>query len=231
MVIALMISRLRCRIAFTAVLLGFTLLAAACQRVPLLAPSGSTITLIAGATALPPNGSTDIIAQVIEASGTPPQRGTTVSFVTTMGTIQPTEAETDISGRVTVKFNAGAGSGTANISAISGGVAVTSTAAVKILIGTAAVGSVRMSASPTLLPATGGSSIITAQALDINGNALNAVTVAFSTTAGSLDQAFGVTDQNGTTSTTLRTSTAATVTAAVGAAGGSTTPPDRKSVV
>lgn len=225
MVIALMISRLRCRIAFTAVLLGFTLLAAACQRVPLLAPSGSTITLIAGATALPPNGSTDIIAQVIEASGTPPQRGTTVSFVTTMGTIQPTEAETDISGRVTVKFNAGAGSGTANISAISGGVAVTSTAAVKILIGTAAVGSVRMSASPTLLPATGGSSIITAQALDINGNALNAVTVAFSTTAGSLDQAFGVTDQNGTTSTTLRTSTAATVTAAVGAAGGSTTPP------
>jgi hypothetical protein len=224
MFIALMISRLRRRLACIAVLLAFALLAAACDRVPLLAPSGSTITLIAGATALPVNGSTDIIAQVIEASGTPPQRGTTVSFVTTLGSIQPTQAETDISGRVTVKFLAGSGSGTANISAISGGVAVTSTAAVKILIGTAAVGSVRMSASPTLLPATGGSSVVTAQALDINGNPLNAVTVSFSTTAGTLDQAFGLTDQNGTTSTTLRTSTAATVTAAVGAAGGSSTP-------
>src|SRR5215211_2398433 len=79
-------------------------LSVTCQRVPLLAPSGSTITLTTGVSALPVNGSADIIAQVIEPSGTPPQNGTHVSFTTTMGTIQPAEAETDISGRVVAKF-------------------------------------------------------------------------------------------------------------------------------
>jgi hypothetical protein len=231
MVIALMISRLQPPLAFTLLLLGVAIGTGGCQRVPLLAPSGSTITLVAGATALPINGTTDVIAQVIEPSGTPPQRGTTVSFVTTLGSIQPADAETDVSGRVTVKFLAGSGSGTANISAISGGVSASAAGAIKILIGTAAVGNVRVTASPTLLPANGGAATITAQALDINGNPLNAVPVAFSTTAGTLDSNLAITDQNGTASTTLRTSTAATVTAAVGAqagsssGGGTTTPP------
>src|SRR5215216_4417827 len=121
MLIVLMVSRLRRRISFVTVLLGVALLAAGCQKVPLLAPSGSTITLIASSTALPLNGTTDIIAQVIEPSGTPPHSGTRVTFTTNLGTIQPAEAETDISGRVVVKFIAGAGSGTATITAISGG--------------------------------------------------------------------------------------------------------------
>ena len=50
------------------IILGSALLTTACQKVPLLAPSGSTITLIASTTVLPINGSTDLIAQVIEAS-------------------------------------------------------------------------------------------------------------------------------------------------------------------
>ena len=192
---------------------------------PLLAPSGSIITLQTTATALPVNGSTDIIAQLIEPAGTPPQRGTLVSFTTTLGSIEPSQAETDISGRVVVKFLAGGGSGTATISAISGGVAVVAANALRILVGTAAVGSVRVSANPTLLPATGGSSTITAQALDINGNPLSSAPVNFSTTAGTLDQGFAITDQSGLASTVLRTSTQATVTAAIGAQAGSTTPP------
>ena len=48
---------------------------AACQKVPLLAPTGSTITLTASTTALSANGTTTIIAQVLEAAGTPPQIG------------------------------------------------------------------------------------------------------------------------------------------------------------
>jgi len=71
-------------------ILGLGLLPAltvACQKVPLLAPSGSTITLTSSATALPVNGSTQIIAQLIEPSGTPPHSGTRVSFTTTLGTV------------------------------------------------------------------------------------------------------------------------------------------------
>jgi hypothetical protein len=220
-----MITRVRRPSLFVAVTAAFAVLAASCEKVPLLAPSGSVITLVSPVTALPVNGSTDITAQLIEASGTPPQRGTTVSFTTTLGSIQPVDAETDLTGRVTVRFQAGTGSGTATITAISGGASVGSAGALKILIGTAGVGAVRVSANPTLVPATGGASTITAQVVDVNGNALVSAGVSFSTTAGALDQGFATTDQNGTASTILRTSTTATVTAAVGAQAGSTTPP------
>src|SRR5258707_547926 len=111
MVMVFMISRLRRGFALVVFVLGFALLTTACQKVPLLAPSGSNIQLTPGATALPANGSTGIIAQVIEASGTPPHSGTLVTFTTNLGSLQPSEAETDLSGRVTVKFLAGGTSG------------------------------------------------------------------------------------------------------------------------
>ncbi len=230
MVIAFMLSRLRRAVALAGVVFASALLVGGCQRVPLLAPSGSTITLIASATALPVNGSTTLIAQVIEASGTPPQQGTTVSFTTTLGSFQPSQAETDISGRAIVKFLAGTGSGSATITAISGGASVSSASALKILIGTAAVGRVIVSANPTLVPALGGTTTITAVIIDVNGNPLSAAPVSFSTTAGTLADAFVNADQSGLAQTTLRTSTAATVTASVGAqgapsSGGATTTP------
>src|SRR5919197_4391158 len=157
---------------FCALLLSVGALTSACHGVPLLAPSGSTITLTALATALPVNGSTKIIAQVIEPAGTPPQHGTQLTFTTTLGTIVPSVAETDASGRIEVTFNAGNQNGTATIVAISGGVSASGTNAVKIAIGTAAVGRVVLAANPTLVPANGGSSTITASVFDINGNAL-----------------------------------------------------------
>ena len=63
----------RTRILFAILFAADCALSVACQRVPLLAPSGSTITLTSAATALPLNGTAEIIAQVIEPSGTPPQ--------------------------------------------------------------------------------------------------------------------------------------------------------------
>src|SRR5882672_12485716 len=105
-----MISRLCFRSAVTAALLGFALLTGACSKVPLLAPSGSQIILTSAATALPVNGTADIIAQVLEAAGTPPQDGTLVTFTTTLGTIEPSEARTS-GGRVIVKFRAGTSNG------------------------------------------------------------------------------------------------------------------------
>jgi hypothetical protein len=220
---AFMISR--GRLAALSLLSALLLLGeAACQRVPLLAPSGSVITLTSSATVLPFNGSTLIQAQVIEASGSPPHSGTHVTFTTTLGAIQPSDGETDSSGLVKVTFVAGAQSGTATITAISGGASVSATGAVKILVGAAAVGRVNVSANPATVPATGGSTTISASVLDVNGNQLSSVPVSFVTTAGTLSASQVITDSNGIAQTTLTTVTSATVTASVGAQG-STTPP------
>ena len=224
MLMVFMIPRRRSS-ALRALLAMSALLTVACERVPLLAPSGSTITLTALATALPTNGSTDLIAQVIESGGTPPHSGTLVTFTTSIGTVQPSSAETDVSGRVQVKFLAGTGSGTATITAISGGVSASGTNAIKILVGAAAVGRVIVSANPTLVPALGGTTAITAVVLDINGNPLSSVPVSFSTTAGSLANSVVNADQNGQAQTTLTTAQTATVTASVGATAPATTPP------
>ncbi len=83
---------------------AFSLLVSACEKVPLMAPAGSTIILTASTNALPVNATTDIIAQVLEAAGTPPHSGTLVTFTTTLGAMQPAEARTDVGGRVVVRF-------------------------------------------------------------------------------------------------------------------------------
>jgi Big-like domain-containing protein/PKD domain-containing protein len=214
--------------SLTALLVSF---AASCQRVPLLAPSGSTITLTTTATALPINGTADLIAQVIEAAGTPPHSGTHVSFTTSLGTIEPSEAETDINGRAQVKFNAGNISGVATITASSGNAqgpaasssssgsssSTTTTGSSRtIAIGTAAVGRITLSANPSTISSNGGSSTILANVVDINGNPLAKVSVAFSTSAGVLSTAAADTDANGLAQSTLTTSVEATVTATAG---------------
>ncbi len=198
---------------------SLSIFAAGCQKVPLLAPSGSTITLTVAATALPVNGTAQLIAQVIEASGTPPHSGTEVTFTTSLGTIEPSTASTDASGRAVVTFKAGNSNGTATITAISGGASVSGNNAVKIAIGTAAVGHVNVSASPATIPAIGGSSTIIANIVDINGNPLTNALVNFSTTAGSLSSTAVNTDQNGVAQTQLTTGLQATVTASVGGQG------------
>ncbi len=195
-----------------------------CERVPLLAPSGSTLTLTSPTTALPINGTAPIGVQVIEPSGTPPHSGTHVTFTTTLGTLFPTEAETDSSGQAIVQFRAGTASGTATISAISGGATVGATGMLKILVGTAAVGKVVINASPSLVPSLGGSSTISTQVYDVNGNVLAAAPVSFSTTAGVLSSTLAVTDGNGAASVVLNTSTQAVVTASVGSTAPATPP-------
>ena len=215
MLMVFMISRLR-RPALAALMAGVAILTIACQKVPLLAPSGSTITLTALATALPSNGTTDIIAQVIESSGTPPHSGTHITFTTNLGSVQPSEADTDIGGRVTVKYIAGAGSGTATITAISGGVSASGTNAIKIAVGAAAAASIGVNASPGTVPAAGGTSTISAKVLDTNGNLLPGVPVTFSTDNGSLSATVASTDGTGTATTQLTTNKTAKVTATTG---------------
>lgn len=220
-------ARGRARLACVLTSLFSLALVVGCEKVPLLAPAGSTITLTSSATTLPINGTTTIVAQVLEGSGTAPHSGTNVTFTTTLGTIQPPQVSTDTGGRAVVTFVAGNASGTAVITALSGGASVSTANAVKILVGTAAVGRVLVAANPVLVPALGGSSTISATVLDINGNALPSALVTFTTTSGNLSSGIGTTDINGSAQTVLTTFSAATVTASVGAqgsTGGGTSP-------
>ena len=94
-------------------LVAVALAATACDKVPLTAPSESTITLFATATSVSSTGSTDIVATVIEEAGTAVQNGTVVSFTTTLGRIEPSDARTQ-NGKVTVKFTGDGRSGTSH---------------------------------------------------------------------------------------------------------------------
>ena len=112
------------------------MLAVACDKVPLLAPQESTITLSSASTVVQANGTTEIRAMVLEPSGTPVQNGTTVMFTTNLGTLLPVEART-LNGVATVQFLGNGQSGTATIKAISGGAA---SEALELSVGAGAAG-------------------------------------------------------------------------------------------
>lgn len=200
-------------------------LSVACQKVPLLAPAGSTIVLTTAASTLPINGSTDVIAQLMESGGVPPHEGTRVTFTTSLGRLQPSEADTDVSGRAIVKFIA-TSSGVASITALSGGTAIAAANAVKIQVGAAAVGAVALQANPTTLPSAGGTTDLTATVSDTSGNVLPGVPVNFSidtsgtgsTGAGSFTASTVTTDANGRATTQLTTNRTTTVAATAGIA-------------
>jgi len=94
--------------------------AAACDKVPLVAPIASTIAIAAADVALPVGGSTEVAAYVVEEAGTLVHDGTTVRFTATLGTVEPEEAQTR-GGVATTTFIAGSTPGTAKVVAVSGG--------------------------------------------------------------------------------------------------------------
>ena len=210
--------------------------ALACDKVPLLAPTGSVISLFATANTVPLNSEIEIVANVIEngvtstgtgtpgttpgtsptstttpGAGTPVQNGTLVSFTTTIGRIEPSEARTN-NGTVRVKFVSGGQSGIATITAFSGGA---SGKLENLKVGSAGVERVLISASPQTLSPFGGTSTITARVEDVSGTGLAGIPVTFSTDAGTLSPSSSTTDTAGNATTTLTTSRAAKVTANV----------------
>ena len=118
---------------------------AACDKVPLTAPTGSTVTLFSNTTIVPVNGTADITATVVETGGTLVQNGTLVTFTTTIGQIDPGEARTR-DGKVTVRLIAGTRSGRAVIRAFSGGI---TSGDLSVDIGGAAAGSINLTANPS----------------------------------------------------------------------------------
>jgi hypothetical protein len=203
-------------------------LVAACDKVPLLAPANSTITLSANATTIPSGGIVGLTAFVTESSGTAVQNGTMVRFTSTLGTVTPSEVQTT-NGLAVATFTAGSGSGVAEIHAVSGGATGTPTTGtntttcgtncVQITVGAAAVSAVSVRANPGTVPPGGGSVeiIATATGGGTNGNLpLASIPVSFSTTAGTLSAATALTDANGEARVQLTTTRKATVTASDG---------------
>ena len=177
----------------------------------------------------PLNGEIDIVATVIEngvtatapttpptpatpsaGAGTPVQNGTLVSFTTTIGRIEPREARTH-NGQVRVKFIANGQSGTATITAYSGG---TSGKLENLLVGFAAAERILVSAQN--LGPSGGSTPVTARVESAAGVGLAGIPVQFSTSTGTVNPTTVTTDANGVATTTLTSNVAATVTATAG---------------
>ena len=214
----------------TGLALATVLGAAACQKVPLLAPTGSVINLMVSSDTAALNSSIDVTAVIIEngqqssgtgtgstgtsvtGAGTPVHDGTLVSFTTTIGTIEPADARTS-NGRVTVKLTTGGTSGKATITAYSGGAKAT----IPLSIGAFNVNTVTLSANPQNLPSVGGKSTLTAFVQDVSGNGLPGIPVVFATSKGTLSPETATTDSSGLATSTLLTTQAASVTATAGA--------------
>lgn len=186
--------------------------AVACDKSPLFAPTQSTVTLAASRLVLPVNGVGEIIASVIEQSGTAVQNGTVVTFTSTLGTIEPREART-AGGKVTVRLHAGTESSTATVGAFSGDASADT---IDILIGGAAAADVIVTARPGTVSAKGGSVEIIASVADASGNRLSGVPVTFTASAGTLSRSSRVTDANGEARVTLQTNQQTTVTVTAG---------------
>jgi hypothetical protein len=199
------------------VALGLTaVLAVACDTVPLTAPGSSTVTITTAAGA--DGQSTAVTATILEPGGTPVQDGTTVRFSSSLGRMDPVEAQTKNS-VATSRFISNGDSGEATITVSSG----SATANVKFNIGLATIDSVTVRSSAGSVPATGGAVTITARVNATGGGPLGGVPVTFSTTAGSLSATRENTDGTGEASTRLTTDANATVTATAGTKSGTVT--------
>ncbi|HYN08610.1 MAG TPA: hypothetical protein VES67_14605 [Vicinamibacterales bacterium] len=110
--------------------------AGGCDKVALVAPTGSELTLVATAASVPADGSIEITAVIFEGGygpgsgqnsgtaitpgiGEPVRDGTNVAFVTTLGRFESAVATTT-DGKATVKFFGDGRAGTAKVTGVSG---------------------------------------------------------------------------------------------------------------
>jgi hypothetical protein len=192
-------------------------LVAGCDKVQLLAPTQSTITVSAGTRVLAPNGTTEITAIVTEQAGTPVQNGTTVRFSATVGRVDPVESQTR-NGVAVTTFFADNSSGVAVVRAISGAASggENNSNQLEITVGTAAVNTVTLRANPGTVGPNGGTVELIASVVAENGQPLQGIAVVFSADQGVLSSVNATTDANGEARTQLITSQQAVVSAAAG---------------
>jgi hypothetical protein len=223
---------------------GALSLAAACDKVPLLAPSGSVITLFPTATVVPVNGSIEIVATVIEngttSTPTTPTTPTTPGSPTTPTTPGTTTtnspgAGTPVHNGTVVNFTTTLGriepaeartqngqvrvrfiaSGQSGLATITAFSGGASGKIENLRVGTAGAERVIITATPQALGCTGGTTQINARVEDTSGAGIPSVPVQFTTTTGQLNPSTANTGDNGVATTQLTTTREAEVTANV----------------
>lgn len=204
-------------------LVVFGMAAAGCDKVPLTAPTNSSIMVSTSAALLPVGGNAQITAFVSEQAGTPVQNGTKVRFATNLGGFDPVEVDTR-NGFAVTTFNAGDITGVADVRAMSGAIGgstggtTTGGNMVQITIfDPQQVETVTLTANPGSVPSTGGTVELVATVVAVTGRPAIGVPVTFTASDGQLAAIRVVTDGVGQARTQLTTNRAATVTASTGA--------------
>ena len=188
----------------------------ACKKMPFYATDGTTLIISADKTFLKSGGDKATITVMgFNEAGEPLHDHTLIVFTATLGTI-PANMEM-LSGRATVEFVSGDRGGVAEIVARSGSISA-SPSPLEIAIGSGALETLTIHASPARLGAGGGQAEITMYAFDGYMNLLADIPVILSTSAGELDHgnAIRLTDKKGMVSEFLYTEETATVCAESG---------------
>ena len=182
------------------------LVVVSCDKMPLAAPTGSTVTVRAAETVLPTGGTTEITAFVSEEAGTPVQNGTVVRFSTNLGRLEPAETQTH-NGYATTRFLAGDIAGEAVIRAASGSTNIggndDAPNAAKIKVGAAAVETLTLRAVPQFVPFEGGTVQVIATVMGPANRALPGIPVNFGAAEGTLSDSLVLSDGNGEARTLL----------------------------
>ncbi len=243
----------RARLALAAAAAFGVIASGSCDKLPLLAPQGTVISLFSNSLVLPLNGSVQITATAIEAGAGAPTTPTTPPPTTpgTPGTPTTPAAPspgvpgtgTPVHNGTVITFTTTLGrlepaearthNGQANVSLVSAGASGTArvvafsggarSAELIIRVGSAASSRVILSATPAQLPAVGGTSQISARVEDTDGSAVTGAPVTFSTTSGNITPTTANTDNNGIALATLQANASADVTARSGSAEGKIT--------
>ena len=159
-----------------------------CKKVPFYAGEGATLTISADHTQLKTGGDrTRLTIMGFDGQGQALHDHTRVVFSATLGTMAPTDVEL-MAGSGAAEFISGDRGGVAEIRARSGNIKAEPDP-LQITIGAAALGSLSLSANPSRFDPGGGRSLIRAYAFDADGNLLEGIALALSSTSGYFENA------------------------------------------
>ncbi len=194
-----------------------------CKEGLLTAPDNSKLLVTINPASIPVGGQATIRVVGYKASGTVVPDGTKIFFASDIGTVEPVK-ETYNGMAEAIFLSNDNRSGTAVITITSGKAEVTPNP-VNITIGTAALKSLVLSATPSVLPPAGGFSTIRVTAYDQALNSLPNITIILSTDTGELNSKGNplITGAGGKVEDLLYTKSTAEVSAACGDVTGSIT--------
>lgn len=158
-----------------------------------------TVLLSANPSNIPVGGEATLTIIARAADNTPLGAGRTVILTTTLGTLQPSQPQTNASGIATSRLSAGIQAGTARVSALVGNSDV-ATADVVIRDSATDIG---LQANPSTVPQSGGTVTLTAFVSDSQGQPLQGAPVTFQSERGTLSKTLEFTGTTGQATVTL----------------------------